>query len=172
VQEQSKKLVKPSVRAAGAARSSALADVATHLVSTLLQRFGECRLRVSGKSMFPAIRPADILLIRAVESPRIAVGDVVLFARAGCLIAHRVVETRAGANVLITRGDANSHHDAPVTASRVIGRVEGLLRNGTAVAGPVRVPSHCLDTGVFTRLCQRLISIQAAVSRRPTSPTP
>jgi signal peptidase I len=149
-----------------------MADVATQLVSTLLQRFGECRLRVSGRSMFPAIRPADILLIRAVESPRIAVGDVVLFARAGCVIAHRVVETRAGARVLITRGDANSHHDAPVTASRVIGRVEGLLRNGTVVTGPVRVPSPRIDTGVFMWLCQSFISIRAVVSRRPTSPTP
>jgi signal peptidase len=136
--------------------------VAAQLVSTLLERFGECRLRVSGRSMLPAIRPADVLLIRAVESARIAVGDVVLFARGGCLVAHRVVETRAGARVLITRGDANSHHDAPVTASLVVGRVEGLLRDGTgAPARPFRVPSARVAAGGLPLLCQRLFSIRA-----------
>ena len=164
--------MKPSVRAAGTTRSAAITDVAAQLVSTLLQRFGECRLRVSGRSMLPAIRPADILLIRAVESTRIAVGDVVLFARAGCLIAHRVVETRACAHVVITRGDANSHHDAPVTASLVVGRVEGLVRNGTEMsAGSVCIPSPRTGAGVLTLLCQSLFSIRAIVSRRPTAST-
>jgi signal peptidase I len=165
--------VTPSVcAAAGTSRSSAIADVGTQLVSTLLRRFGECRLRVSGRSMAPAIRPADILLIRAVESTRIAVGDVVLFARAGRLIAHRVVETRPAAHVLLTRGDANSHHDAPVTASQVVGRVEGLLRNGTAVpAGPVRVPSARIDAGVLTWRRRSLFSLRAILSRRPTRST-
>jgi signal peptidase I len=95
--------------------------------------------------MLPAIRPADILLIRAVETARVTAGDVILFAREGCLIAHRVVETHAGGQAVITRGDANSHDDDPVTASLVVGRVEGLLRRGAAVpAGPVpsrRIPA-------------------------------
>jgi hypothetical protein len=81
-----------------------------------------------------------------------------------------VVETRASAHVLITRGDANSHHDAPVTASLVVGRVDGLLRNGIEMsAGPVRVPSPRTGASVLTLLCQSLFSIRPVVSRRPSA---
>jgi hypothetical protein len=119
--------------------------------------------------MRPAIRPADILLIRAVEVTRVAVGDVVLFAREGRLFAHRVVETHAAPHVLITRGDAHSHHDPPVAASLLLGRAEGLLRHGTA--GPFRpVPLAHLKAGVSTSLFRRLVSIRACLSKIPSTP--
>jgi hypothetical protein len=81
--------------------------------------------------MLPAIRPADILFVRQVDITRVTLGDVVLVGRAGRLFAHRVVERIAGADepVLITRGDAHSRNDPPVTAALLLGRVEGLRRH-------------------------------------------
>jgi hypothetical protein len=115
--------------------------------------------------MLPAIRPADILLIHAVDIKGVAAGDVVLFAREGRLFAHRVVETRADALVLITRGDAHSHLDAPVTAAQVLGRVDGLLRNGTAVS-PGQIRFRSVSDGAARSLFQALMSIRAMVARR------
>jgi hypothetical protein len=133
VQDQQKKFVKPWARTAGTVQSRAIADLTTELAGTLLRRFGECRLRVCGTSMLPSIKPADSLLVRAVEFEHIGVGDVVLFGRHGRLFAHRVVQADADAGVVLTRGDAHSHLDPPVAAAMVLGRVEGLLRNGHPV---------------------------------------
>jgi hypothetical protein len=119
VQDESKGLV---TRIGGAA---------PQLVSSLLRHVGEARLRVAGSSMLPAIRPADILVIRRVDIARVALGDVVLVAREGRLFAHRVVERVVGADepVLITRGDAHSRNDPPVTPALLLGRVVALRRN-------------------------------------------
>jgi hypothetical protein len=125
--------VKPWARAIGMGRSRAIADLTTELAATLLRRFGECRIRVCGTSMLPSIKPADSLLVRTVDIERIAVGDVVLFAREGRLFAHRVVQTHAEVRVLLTRGDAHTHLDPPVTAAMILGRVEALLRNGQTI---------------------------------------
>lgn len=133
VQDQQKKFVRPWARTVGRVQSPAIADVTINLAATLLRRFGECRLRVCGTSMLPSIKPADSLHVRTVEIEQVAVGDVVLFARDGRLFAHRVVQADANARVVLTRGDAHSHLDPPVAAAMLLGRVEGLLRDGQPV---------------------------------------
>lgn len=110
-------------------------EVAPRLLSELLRRCGEARVRVAGTSMLPAIRPADILLVRTVDLANVAPDDVILFERGARLFSHRVVHASVGAEprVLITRGDMHAQDDPPVTEAQLLGRVEGRLRNGTAV---------------------------------------
>jgi hypothetical protein len=111
--------------------------------------------------MLPAIRPADILFVRQVDMARVTLGDVVLVAREGRLFAHRVVERVVGANeaVLVTRGDAHSRNDPPVTAPLLLGRVEGLRRHDREMPlEPVirgRIRSH-----ILALLLQSLFSIR------------
>jgi signal peptidase I len=119
-------------------RSAALRgldDVAPQLVATVLDRFGEARVRVCGTSMLPAIRPGDVLLIRKVAFRLVLPGDVVLAIRNGRLFAHRVVEAQMDRDpqVLITCGDTHAVNDPPVTAPLLLGRVEQLLRHGTGL---------------------------------------
>jgi signal peptidase I len=108
---------------------------ASQLVSTLLHQVGEARLRVAGTSMLPTIQPSDVLCVRAIDPTQVAVGDIVLVGRHPRLCAHRVVDSiqTPDGPVLITRGDALTHNDPPVTRSLLLGRVEGLLRNGLAI---------------------------------------
>jgi hypothetical protein len=112
-----------------------LDEVAPHLVSQLLRRCGEAHVRVSGTSMLPAIRPADVLLVRAVDIANIAPDDVILVERGSRLFSHRVVRASLGAQprVLITRGDMHAHDDPAVTEAHFLGRVEARLRNGTSL---------------------------------------
>ena len=115
--------------------------VAPRLLSQMLDQCGEARIRVSGTSMLPSIRPADVLHIRSVAITGVQPDDVVLFELGRRLFAHRVVRAAARGleAVLITRGDMHSHDDPPVTEAQLLGRVEAQLRNGVVIS-PGRAP--------------------------------
>jgi hypothetical protein len=123
------------IAAAGHLGPSHLEEVAPRLLSQVLDRCGEARIRVAGTSMLPSIRPADVLHIRSVDITRVRRDDVVLFEMGRRLFAHRVVhaDSRGFERVLITRGDMHSHDDPPVTEAQLLGRVEAQVRNGTAM---------------------------------------
>jgi signal peptidase I len=114
---------------------SRLEDVTPRLVSHVLRRCGYARVRVAGTSMLPAIRPADVLLVHAVDVTIVEPDDIILFQAGRRLFAHRVVQAglRGDQRVLVTRGDSHAHDDPPVAAAHVLGRVEGRWRNGAAV---------------------------------------
>lgn len=103
-------------------------DLATEVV----RRFGSVRLRVSGASMVPTIRPGDTLLVEDVVRGEVPVGEIVVFTRAGRLIVHRVVGTsrHRGRAYLVTRGDRAHREDAPVSPSDLLGRVSAIERRG------------------------------------------
>jgi len=123
--------------------SSHLEDVAPRLLSQLLDRCGEARIRVAGTSMLPSIRPADILHIRCVDIARVQRDDVILYAQGRRLFAHRVVQAGPPGleQVLITRGDMHAHDDPPVTEAQLLGRVVAQTRNG-AVLPSGQAPSR------------------------------
>jgi hypothetical protein len=100
------------------------------LAAEVLRSFGELRLRVHGSSMVPSICPGDILTVRRQDIGEVLRGDVVLFAREGRLYAHRVVEKidDRGNVALISRGDALSEHDPPVSGDELLGRVTSIVR--------------------------------------------
>ena len=108
-------------------------EFVTDLVEALLARAGRCRLRVGGTSMLPAIQPGDTLCVQRVAPSAIALGDVILFSRAGRLFAHRVVdvgEARPASEWrCTTRGDAVEDCDPPVAAAEILGRVEAVTRD-------------------------------------------
>ena len=106
--------------------TGAAADTAPLLFRDLLQRFGRARLRVFGFSMWPAVRPGDVLHVQAVPPDDLARGDVILFVRHGALFAHRLVG-RTG-RLLRTRGDAHWRRDPLLRPSQVLGRVERVCR--------------------------------------------
>ena len=139
--------------------SSNLEDVAPGLLSQVLDRCGEARIRVAGTSMLPSIRPADVLHIRAVDMTRVQRDDVILYAQGPRLFAHRVVQTSGPSlpPVVITRGDMHEHDDPPVTAAQLLGRVEAQTRNGAMLStrpAPWR-RSHRRPSGLwFTWLCR------------------
>jgi len=109
-----------------------------------LESSGQARLAVTGTSMLPSIWPGDVVEVRRESVAEISPGDVVLCARHGGFLAHRVVYRGAGvspmqhgqdahATVLITRGDALREPDRPVTPDELLGRVTAILRGGRRI---------------------------------------
>jgi len=123
-----------------AAPATPLDAAAPALFAHALQAFGTACLRALGGSMQPAIHPRDILVVAGCRADDLRPRDVVLFARDGRLIAHRLIDvgTRAGRRVLVTRGDALWTADPPVDAGDLLGRVVAVGRRGV-----FRAPSAC-----------------------------
>jgi hypothetical protein len=63
---------------------------------------------------------------------QICLGDIVLFARLGMLIVHRVVfkTDDPEAPSLVTRGDALRSQDSAISPAELLGKVSGVLRAG------------------------------------------
>lgn len=110
------------------------------LVGDLLRSGHSARLGVRGTSMLPSLWPGDRLRIRPADPRTLDLGEVVLCAREGRLIAHRLVDlrARAGGPLLITRGDRLRHRDSPFGPEALVGRVVAVERPGRA---PAAVPA-------------------------------
>jgi len=112
-------------------------DLAAEVAGT----FGSVCLRVSGTSMAPAIRPGDLVSAKPASVMDVSPGDIVVFAREGRLIVHRVtVKTTSGAEpFLVTRGDRTRRNDAPVSSAELIGRVTLIERGPSKIPAPSRL---------------------------------
>ena len=108
-------------------------------VVVLLQRRGWAFLNVVGKSMFPWIRPRDLLFLRRAALAEIERGEVIVFARNGVLCVHRVLlavadtQGREVTPALIAKGDAVADRDEPVTAAELLGKVEFVYRRNREI---------------------------------------
>ena len=105
------------------------------LAETALRNFGSLRLQANGFSMLPSVRPGDLLLIHRSEIGDIALGDIVLYAREGKLVVHRVIARMAGpeGTRLITKGDALPSEDSAVSATELLGKVCLIFRGGECI---------------------------------------
>src|SRR5438045_8259470 len=92
------------------------------LVSDILRKFGSGRLHLKGSSMLPSLLPGDILIVRQQPLSQLATGDIVVFARNGHLITHRIVgKSCEGIRYLFTRGDSCEKPDAPISSHELLG---------------------------------------------------
>jgi hypothetical protein len=91
------------------------------------------RFRPGGHSMHPTIRDGEAVTVAPVKASEVRRGDIILFQTACGLLAHRVLKIESGpdaAPVFITRGDASTSSDRPVSASSVLGRIINVERDG------------------------------------------
>jgi hypothetical protein len=107
-------------------------ETTLELALECLAKSGYLRLRVTGASMLPKIRPGCYVLIRRASaelsraelSPaELSPGDVILARTEDGVRLHRLVEIRgSGADaVWITRGDNHTHCDPPLTSGQIVG---------------------------------------------------
>ena len=101
-------------------------DLAAEIVGV----FGRARLRVSGTSMAPTLCPDELVFVEKTGMAEILPGEIVVFARNGRLIVHRVVTKiqNGGESYLVTRGDRARKSDPPVSRSEFVGRVTHIER--------------------------------------------
>ncbi|MGD1026180.1 S24/S26 family peptidase [Candidatus Binatus soli] len=126
---------------AAGSRQPQLDRIGCEIVADCLRAGREVRLRVAGSSMLPAIWPKDVLLVRPKADSQLFEGEVVVFARDGRLITHRVARRLdAEGHRLLTRGDSSRAFDLPVEAHDVLGTVSAIYRSGREMqvhrAGP------------------------------------
>jgi hypothetical protein len=84
------------------------------------------RCRTMGTSMFPLLRPGNVIQVEPVTSDKLRRNDVIVYREGNALVGHRLLEKRMyqGRLVLITRGDAfppGSSEQIP--AEKNLGRV-------------------------------------------------
>ncbi|OGP72718.1 MAG: hypothetical protein A2Y80_10385 [Deltaproteobacteria bacterium RBG_13_58_19] len=91
-----------------------------------LSRGWSMRCRLLGKSMFPNLRPGDLVQVEPGETCRL--GDIVLVNQGEHWVMHRVVAKSKG--LIITKGDATAHLDPPVTPPEILGRAVSRNRRG------------------------------------------
>lgn len=96
-----------------------------------LAAFGRLKLRLTGTSMLPALRPGDVVEFQAFQATQAAAGEIILFRRDGGLVAHRVVSRTEDS--LITQGDSLAAPDHPVLHADVLGRGVRLTRGNRSM---------------------------------------
>lgn len=106
------------------------------LAVDVLRHSGRLRLQVRGESMLPALWPGDVVEIAARSLPSIRRGEIVFALREDHLFVHRFV-ARVGADRFVARGDSMPQADPLYEASALLGRIEGVVRNGRTVASPL-----------------------------------
>ena len=90
---------------------------------SLLAEGKSLRIKPAGYSMFPAIRPGDIIIIATVKNrSNLTPGDIVVFKRDSDFVLHRLTDIRHQDDNIycITRGDSSVNEDKPIIADKII----------------------------------------------------
>lgn len=141
------------------------------LAADIARQRGKIQLKVAGASMVPALWPGDLVTLRHCDPTELQPNWIVVFRQNERLVTHRLVRRVGGR--LVTRGDACPYYDDPLDAREVLGRVEGILRDGRPVslkfsvwkrwiAAILRHSEWC--TGVYLRLGSRIRRFRASAT--------
>jgi hypothetical protein len=107
------------------------------VVDALLDDGIAVRFRASGRSMSPAVRDGEMVVVAPVDPAEVGVGEVVYCRAQRGPLAHRVVAIEArsdGSRRFTLCGDAAPEPDRPIDAPAVRGRVIGVERAGELVS--------------------------------------
>ncbi len=85
--------------------------------------FGNTVFEVQTGSMEPEISAGDWIIVKYEKN--IQLNDIVTFEHKGQYITHRVIEAYNG--TYVTKGDANSAKDTPISKDKIIGKVTKVL---------------------------------------------
>lgn len=83
--------------------------------------------------MLPTLWPGEKISVEACPVDSLAIDDIAVFARGGCLVVHRVVRLvydDKGAVLAVTRGDAMLVEDGRVSPADLLGVVTSVERWG------------------------------------------
>jgi hypothetical protein len=179
------------------ARATSRDTLGCELAAEVLRSFGKLRLRANGSSMLPAVWPGDILFVQGKDAAAALPGDIVLFGRAGRLVAHRVVEVRKAKSEVrsprsevriqnpdsrvpspesrlefVTRGDSLDRNDPPISSHELLGRVTAIER-GSRRVNPRLTFWRSIASCVLSRsdfLTRILLGLRNALLWKPTDP--
>ncbi|MDB4980214.1 MAG: hypothetical protein JWM82_966 [Myxococcales bacterium] len=120
---------------------SAHSQIFSAVVQSLLDEGMSVRFRASGRSMLPALRDGECLIVAPARAADVDIGDVLLCDTRRGPVAHRVssIERLAdGERRFTLRGDASLESDAPIAARQMTGKIVSVERDGRAVSLAIR----------------------------------
>jgi len=109
-------------------------EVETELLREIMRK-KPLFLRCRGRSMGYSIRDGELMEVRYIPPKEISRGDIVLFMKEGKLFSHRVIRIIEGDGELkfVIKGDVLLDIDGYIPSSAIIGRVEGVIREGRKI---------------------------------------
>lgn len=150
---------------------SALGDGAgVRLLGEVMERAGEVRMRVTGRSMAPFLRGGEILTLAKVTADSLRRGDLILFTRpSGRPKLHRIIRVAnggGGGRLFMTGGDALAGHDAAVREEEILGKAR-IVEHPASLRGPLRLESRGwrLRSALAAFVWEARIVARAAASR-------
>jgi len=102
------------------------------LCQEILGKGSTLRFRALGGSMFPFIRPGDIITAKPIPPKNLIVGQVLFYYKDGNFFAHRLKE-KSSNSLMITRGDNLPFNDGFITPSEVLGKIVTIERKGKKI---------------------------------------
>ena len=94
---------------------------------------------ISG-SMEPILKVGGILYYKEIDKNDYKINDIVVFKSTKYLISHRIVEiTNDG---FITKGDANTSKDDPITKNDIVGKVVFIIANVAVWVDVLKTPDE------------------------------
>jgi ATP-binding cassette subfamily B protein len=98
----------------------------------LLESNQDVAVEVGGYSMYPSLKPGDLIKIRRFKKDQLEIGDIIVFNKGNKWIAHRIrkVFFDNGKKFFITKGDSCVKEDLPVNELNVIAKVVEFSRKG------------------------------------------
>jgi signal peptidase I len=103
---------------------------AESIPSGKISRKKTLRFNIKGWSMYPFIKPGDILEVQAVNAGELQEGDIALFRIAsGNFVVHRFINMTK-ANLLLTNGDSLRGFDELVQKEQIFAKVIRIEHNG------------------------------------------
>lgn len=81
--------------------------------------------RVITGSMSDTIKPQDIVIVKITKD--VGVDDIITYKNNNDFITHRVIERNE--KQIVTKGDANTSQDEPITTNDIIGKVVYIVKN-------------------------------------------
>jgi signal peptidase len=147
---------------------------ACDLIGEVVRKTGRVRLRVSGTSMVPAMRPGDLITVECAGPDEIKPGEIVVFARAERLVVHRVkaivASPAAPKNgdsreiLFATRGDRARRNDPMVSSSELLGRVTHVERGDKSALVKTKLSAREQLVSRLLRNSNRATSLYLRVS--------
>lgn len=108
------------------------------IMSVVLAKGGNMRIRATGGSMLPFIRNHDVITIAPLSQSKIRLGDIVAFINSKKeknihLRIHRVVKLISNGTFLIRGDNSSSHPDGIVPMDQILGKVIKIERDSRII---------------------------------------
>jgi len=118
---------------------------------------GSARLRVTGRSMWPSLRPDDQVTVEPATAEDLRPGDWVVLRTDESLLLHRFLGVNSD-GLLVTKGDSHRAPDAPWAPGSLLGRATAVARDGRTLPVSPSSPAQRARTA-FHRLVAAIWSV-------------